>query len=431
MGTVQAIREGLVDPRHYGTELYKPVLWLHREISHTCRSIKNENNHFIEMVPKIARLVLVVFIPFALIPASLGLIYNFAAHFLNPLESIQSKIAKLQARFESVINVYQLDLNACESWLNDVAELKKLAIPAKYSQALQQLEQKLQAIMKLNQLNIHWNTIFAEEKLPGIQGDRGEALIARFMELKHEITPYRKADFTSTWFSRFTQVYEQFVGVIEQRFVLIQAPIRMNDDGQIPIPDKGNCFYEAVCRAFELYNVSQDPVKEATYRMDPKELRDKVIEWERDKHETDDLLNGYIEAAIDVLVRDKQREINEKEATKAVFLQEEEDVSIIQKEIDALREEIAPYLVPSSRINHYLEKASQEGFWAGISEFYAIAKMYDVSILVREKNRGVVKPLEQCMKFNEKAPKSMTIWWIDGHQFELWMEKLSTLPKAN
>ncbi len=375
MATVQTLQAGLVDPRHYGTNLYKPAQWLQKEISVI-------TDPSLEIIGKMTRLVLIVILPFALALAAAGGFYNLGAHLISPLEPIPEK-----PPHQDLIN-------------------------------------------KVQQLNTDCEHVFDQQGLSGLRGEKGAALLKRFVDLRKEIEPHKENDHVITWFVLFETLEKQYIAAIRQRVSLIQAPIRMEDSGHIPIHDRGNCFFEAASTAYELYNqyklqASQMDESVYSYRLDPVQLRKTIIDWEETHYTNDLVLKGYIDAAIDIFVADKQKEIYQREDTITLISLERStvDPSAIRQEIVVLKSEIDPYLASSTRFDHYFEKAAEDKFWASLAEFYAFAQLYKVRILVREENQGIEKPLDRCMRFNETAPNSMTIWWIDGHHFEVRMEK--------
>lgn len=378
MATIQTLGQGLIDPRHYGTSLYAPGQWLYREISVINAPFEAETipTQALEVVDKVARLIFIILVPFALALAALGSFYNFAAHYINPLKPIPPTPEELNTQ--------------------------------------------------VRELQSECDKVFEQPGLPGLRGDRGANLLKRFVDLRDKVEPRKDEEHVCTVFSLLSGLQAQFVAAVKRRVELIQPPIRMLDNGRIPIPDRGNCFFEAVSHAYELFVPKNAPMEESAihYRLDPAELRKMIINWEREHYPTDPILKGYIDSTIDIFVADKRKEIAEKEETIAFIteLRTGDDTTLIRLEINRLTKEIAPYLVPESRFDHYFKKAAENGFWAGLAEFYAFAKIYDVKILVREETQKVEKPLEHCMRFNEAAPKSMTIWWIDGHHFEVRVE---------
>ncbi len=153
--------------------------------------------------------------------------------------------------------------------------------------------------------------------------------------------------------------------------------------------------------------------------LDPKQLRTDIVNWQRENIEQDRELKGLISAGISIYVMDKVQEIQGIGASIEMIASFGEDTAALEQQIKHIQQLILPYQQEETRFEHYFTEVSKEGFWGGVAEFYAFSKIYNVSILVRERNMLGEKPENECFRFNVGAPKQMTIWWIDGHHFEV------------
>lgn len=394
MTTFQTLQEGLSDPRHLGTTLFAPCQWLHKEIKPISAPFKGDIIGK-ELIEKVARIALIFIMPFAYLFTAVGYAYNLAAHFLNPLEK-QAPKTKTQAPLPTVGEV-----------------------PAEDSSTQENIYEKL--FNEVNELRQEFDRIFQQEGLPGLRGDQKAQLLRRFHELEEKITPYQDKSEMVSACKVFFMLKNQFLAAVRQRRELAQAPLnlRMKDNGEIPIPDRGDCFYIAAIAAYPLYVVQNKAIDGSDIKLSPEELRQKIVTWQKENIDHDDELKGLIEAGIDIYIADKEHEIQGLSETIKAFKSMGEDPKDVQQQIDAIQKELEPFREKETRFAHHFEQASQPGFWGGVAEFYAFSKMYNVHILVREKNRFGEKPENECFRFNVGAPKQMILWWIDGHHFEV------------
>jgi hypothetical protein len=392
----QAFTSTVTDPRHFGTYFYEPAKKLWQEASQITAPFKGASleAQFAELVGKVIRVFSLALTPIVLIAVGFGCV-NLLAHFINPLQAQEKAPSPPVVPAASVVPVVDFSLQ----------------IPA--------------LIDKVQQLQQDYDKIYTDVGFHGLRGENRKELLNRFIALRGELDLVKNEPGLGTLYKSFIELEDQFRQVIRKRHELINAPIRMTNGGRIPAPDKGNCFYEAAVVSLRLYNCLPSPNLEESaleYNIQPAELRRELIQWERDHINTDQIFKGFVDAGIDVYLQDKQNEIDEKELTVTFLSQDpsqlENETFFIKKEIEELKKLIMPYQDPENRFSHYFEMASQNGFWGGLPEFYALAKRYDVCILVREDNKGVIKDPSLCYMFNEESSRRMQIWWIDGHHFE-------------
>ncbi len=411
MATFQTLQQGLTDSRHLGTQLFRPYQWLKREVRPITDPM-NKDKLFKDVAEKIARTVFRILIPFALIFTAVGYAYNFAAHFLNPLGPELPPARRDSSLPLSSASVHQ------------VAEDRPPSpSPAPAASPAQPSENIYQELMtQVQELHDEFDRIFQEEGLPGLRGEKKDQLLGRFQELEVKITPHQDRIEMISVNQVFFPTRNQFLAAIQKRCELIQAPLRIKDNRVIPIPDKGNCFYIAASAAYELYASENTSMEDSDLRLDPKQLRTDIVNWQRQNIERDNELEGLIAAGISIYVMDMEQKIDGLEASIETFEALGEDTTVLEHEIEQLKQQIQLYQPEETRFTHYFAEVSNEGFWGGVAEFYAFSKMYNVAILVREKNMFGEKPENECFRFNVGAPKQMIIWWIDGHHFELRMD---------
>ncbi len=390
MTTFQTLQEGLSDPRHLGTTLFAPSQWLHKEIQPITAPFKGDIIGK-ELIEKVARIALIFIMPFAYLFTAVGYAYNLAAHLINPLEKQPPKIdpepsITSQAHEEKISPIEDI----CQKFLTEINELRE-----------------------------ELDRIFQQEGLPGLRGFQKDQLLRRFHELEEKITPHIGVQEMKSVCDFFFEIRNQFFAAIRQRSALTQVPLRIQEDGVIPIPDKGDCFYIAASVAYQLYVLQNRSIDGSDLTLDPKNLRTEIVDWQRKNIAQDKELTGLISAGISIYVRDREQEIQGIQASIDMIALLEEDTTALEDQIEQIKQQILPYQQEETRFEHYFTEVSKEGFWGGVAEFYAFSKIYNVHILVREKNRFGEKPENECFRFNVGAPKQMILWWIDGHHFEV------------
>ncbi|MBP7073899.1 MAG: hypothetical protein KBA81_00755 [Rhabdochlamydiaceae bacterium] len=404
MTTFQTLQEGLSDSRHLGTTLFAPQEWLYKEVQPILAPFKGDILGK-ELIEKIARIALIFLIPVVYLSTALGYTYNFAAHYLNTLESQPKKVdSELPSHVQDQASV------SPELSTHSLVQVPKESPEENIYQNL---------MLEVDELHREYDLIFQQEGLPGLRGEKKDQLMRQFQKLGKKITPHQDKEEMKSVCKFFFQARNQFFAAIRQRSALIQAPLRMQDDGTIPIPDKGDCFYIAASVAYKLY-VSQDRSMDGSdLTLDPKQLRTDIVNWQRENIEQDRELKGLISAGISIYVMDKVQEIQGIGASIEMIASFGEDTAALEQQIKHIQQLILPYQQEETRFEHYFTEVSKEGFWGGVAEFYAFSKIYNVSILVRERSMFREKPENECFRFNVGAPKQMTIWWIDGHHFEV------------
>ncbi|MGH2639323.1 MAG: hypothetical protein ACRDF4_08605, partial [Rhabdochlamydiaceae bacterium] len=325
--------EGIIDPRHGGTVFYKPGQWLFHEASQITTPFKGVTRgaQFEELMEKVARIVCLLLTPVVLGLAATGGSYNLLAHLISPLT---------------------------------VEE--KPALPPEPPPPVVIPPEQLAFITSINKLNQDYERIFTQNGLHGIREEAGKAFQARIKKLQKQIALYQENQSAHPSIRKLANIASQFPEVYKQRHVLINAPIQMNEDGVIASEDRGNCFYDTVCKALQLYGCFDEQASESleqshfNYRIQPDEMRKSIIEWCRAYYSKDPYFQGLVKSAIGIYVEDIQTDIFEKKQTIEALAQE--DTRAIQEEIKEMEKRIRPFQDETTKVAYYFHLAEQPKF---------------------------------------------------------------------
>ncbi|MGH2639629.1 MAG: hypothetical protein ACRDF4_10180, partial [Rhabdochlamydiaceae bacterium] len=68
--------------------------------------------------------------------------------------------------------------------------------------------------------------------------------------------------------------------------------------------------------------------------------------------------------------------------------------------------------------------AEQPKFWAGLPEFYALAKLYKIRVIVRRVENGIEVDESKCDQYNRENGRIVVKIWYDGRHFQNKIEKV-------
>ena len=269
-------------------------------------------------------------------------------------------------------------------------------------------EKNIQNLRKeFTQLQDDYNTIFAGIK--GIFESEGDAWHNRCVDLKPKLASTPELSVT---YARLIAMETEFNALRQHREMLKHIPpTRIDDEGRIPIPDQGNCFHEAALKGYSFYkncnntDWDTDDDREGPIPTSPEfcenatELRQQLIQWERDNLQSDDQLRAYVGIGIDTYLQDMEKKIREHQASIAFFEQEKAKASQLKQKLDALEDGLRIYLQGGidTNVQHMEEK---------IQELQA-------SIIVLKEEQGETAILEQELEDLKKQLSAYLEMGID------------------
>ena len=216
-------------------------------------------------------------------------------------------------------------------------------------------------------------------------------------------------------------IEDNFFYLRSLRCSLFMRSFGMNDQGVVEVPGDGNCLYHSVLEKLAALGL----VGAKTSHMD---LRNKVVSW-LDQNKNDPQVVADLRDSMSAF-REMKKERIEFELNSNRQALENEREFLAPEEIERCIKEFENAEKQLEELNHfdvtaYLEHAKRPGFFSGAAELYALSKMYDVTIRVRQRfERNYLDPGSDRL-FNEGKEKKITlIYEMDGAHFNLLMAEI-------
>ncbi|MBS0615645.1 MAG: hypothetical protein JSR58_03725 [Verrucomicrobia bacterium] len=157
----------------------------------------------------------------------------------------------------------------------------------------------------------------------------------------------------------------------EQGPILYSYRVHNLSGDVIPMPDQGNCLFDAVF--FQLKSTS---IKNA------QDLRAQTVEW-MGKSLSDKKLCGYIDLSIEAFKAAKSKDLKEQEEVFKLMEREEQPYEQYREKHEVWKKEKAE-LENLTSYQHYLKLVAQDKFFGSITEIYAMTRQLGVNIHVHK-----------------------------------------------